>query len=268
MRNLILVLLRNLVREKLYTSINIGGLALGLASCLILGLYLKSELTYDRHYKGHENIYRLENEYTASGKSSRSAITSEPIGSMLAAEYPAKIKAYVRLQDNTNNGGVSMRRVDQPEKVYYWDGSYFADQNVFEVLPVKVLGGDPKTALVEGNTIAISESVAKKYFGSEDPIGKMMASDSGNANKVTLVFADLPANTHLKYNFLWSYNRTFLKLSDNPTARRAQLARAQNRTYTYLVMHPFLSEAHGRSAQGRQHRVAKLVAANARYTSL
>jgi putative ABC transport system permease protein len=238
MRNYIHVLLRNLGREKLYTAINVAGLALGLASCLILGLYLKSQLTYDRHYKGHESVYRVENDYIASGKSSRLAITSEAMGPMLAAEYPDRIKGYVRFQNNANNGGVSMRRVDQPDKVYYWDGSFFVDQNVFEVLPVKVLAGDPKTALVDGNTIAISESVAKRYFGNEDPIGKMMASDSGNPNKVTLVFADLPANTHLKYNFLWSYNRTYLRLADNPTARRTQLARIQNRTYTYLVMYP------------------------------
>jgi putative ABC transport system permease protein len=243
MRNYLLVLFRNLGREKLYTSINIAGLALGLASCLILGLYLKSELTYDRHYKGYENIYRVENDYTASGKSEKLAITSDALGPVIAAEYPDRIKAYVRLRDNTNEGGISMRRVDQPEKVYYWQHSYFVDQNIFEVLPVKVLAGDPKTALVDGDTIAISETVAKKYFGNENPIGKTMTSDSGNANKITLVFADLPANTHMKYDFLWSFNRAFLKLNDNPTARRAQLASPSARTYTLLVMHPSFKPA-------------------------
>jgi putative ABC transport system permease protein len=238
MRNYLLVLFRNLGREKLYTAINIAGLALGLASCLILGLYLKSELTYDRHYKGYENIFRVENDYTASGKSERLAITSDALGPVIAAEYPDRIKAYVRLRDNTNEGGISMRRVDQPEKVYYWEHSYFVDDNIFEVLPVKVLAGDPKTALVDGDTIAISETVAKKYFGNENPIGKTMTSDSGNANKITLVFADLPANTHMKYDFLWSFNRAFLKLNDNPTARRGQLASPSARTYTLLVMHP------------------------------
>lgn len=238
MRHYLLVLFRNLGREKLYSAINVAGLALGLASCLILGLYLRSQLTYDRHYPGHENIYRLEHDYTVSGQSTRFAITPEALGSMLAAEYPDKIRTYVRFQANDNNGGVSMRRVDQPEKVFYWDGSFFVDQNVFEVLPVRVLAGDPKTALVDGNTIAISESVARAYFGEENPIGKMMASDSGNPNKVTLVFADLPPNTHLRYNFLWSYNRPYLRLSDNPTERLRQLVRPQSRTYTYLVMHP------------------------------
>jgi putative ABC transport system permease protein len=162
---------------------------------------------------------------------------------MIAAEYPDNIQAYVRLRENINPGGIAMRRVDEPEKVYYWEYSYFADQNIFEVLPVEVIGGDPKTALVEGDTIAISQAVAKKYFGDENPIGKTMASDAGTVNRITLVFADLPANTHLRYDFLFSYNRTFLKLNDNPTARRGQLTGLQARTFTYLVMHPSFKPA-------------------------
>jgi putative ABC transport system permease protein len=237
-RGYFVVLFRNLTRDRLYTAINILGLALGLASCLILGLFLKSELTYDRHYAGYEHIYRIENEFTVSGKTEKLAITSDALGPMIAAEYPDRIKAFVRLRDNTSNGGISMRRVDQPENVYYWENSYFVDDNVFDVLPVKIIAGDPKTALKEGDTVAISESVARKYFGNENPIGKSLASDSGNANRITLVFADLPVNTHLKYDLLWSFNRTFLKLNDNPTARRAQLTGPQARTYTLLVMDP------------------------------
>lgn len=243
MRNYLLVLLRNLTREKLYTGINIFGLALGLASCLILGLYLKTELTYDRHYKGYQNLYRVVNDFTTAGKSEKLAITSDALGPMMVEEYPDRIKAYVRLRDNTNLGGISMRRVDQPEKVYYWENSYFVDANIFELLPIKVLAGDPRTALVEGDTIAISESVAKKYFGNEDPIGKTMASDSGNVNRITLVFADLPANTHLKYDFLWSFNRTFLRVGDNATERRARIASPQAKTYTILQMYPSFKPA-------------------------
>jgi len=238
------VLFRNLRRERLYAVINIAGLALGVASCLILGLFLKSELTYDRHYKGHENIYRVVNEFTTAGKTETFAITSDALGPMISAEYPAVIKAYLRLRSNTNDGGIAIHSGDKPDEVYYWEDSYFADQNVFEVLPVKILQGDPKTALVDGQTIAISEKVAKRYFGSaSNAMGKVLASDSGNANKVTLVFADLPPNTHVKYDFLWSFNRAFLRLNDNPTVRRQQLTGPQALTYTYLVMHPSFKQS-------------------------
>src|SRR5262249_46656666 len=127
-----------------------------------------------------------------------------------------------------------------------------------------------KTALVNGGTLAISQTVAKKYFGDENPIGKLMTTDSGNANRITLVFADLPANTHLKYDFLFSYNLAFLKLNDNPTQRRAQLTGPQARTYTYLVMNPGFrpSDWQGMSEAFYQKYMADLLkAANIQWRS-
>src|SRR5689334_24233201 len=91
MRNFLTVLFRNLARERLYAAINIAGLALGIACCLILGLFLKSELTYDQHYKDHEHIYRAVNEFVTNGNGAKFAVTSEALGPMMAAEYPAAI---------------------------------------------------------------------------------------------------------------------------------------------------------------------------------
>jgi len=227
------VLLRNLKREKLYAAINIAGLALGIACCMILGLFLKSELTYDQHYKGYKNIYRATNEFVTNGNGGKYAVTSQALGPMMAAEYPAAIKSYVRFRNNTNDGGIAIRRGD---KVFYWEHSYFVDDNVFEVFSHDIIAGDPKTALKDGGSIAISQSVAKAYFGNENPIGQTLTTDSGNANKVTLVFADLPANTHMKYDLLFSYNLPFLQLSDNPSVRRQNLTGIG--IYTYFEMYP------------------------------
>jgi putative ABC transport system permease protein len=233
MRNYLTVLFRNLGRERLYTAINIVGLSLGVACCLVLGLFLKSELTYDRHFEGHENIYRIENEFNTNGTVDKFGVTSEALGPMMAADYPQAIKAYVRFRPNANQGGVAIRRGDT---MFYWDNSYFADQNVFEVFKHDIIAGDPKTALVEGGSIAISQTAAKKYFGNENPIGQTLTTDSGQAQKVTLVFRDLPPNTHLKYDFLFSYNVAFLRLNDSPTVRRQQLTGIG--IYTYLQMQP------------------------------
>src|SRR5262245_27282012 len=101
MGNYLAVLFRNLGRERLYAVINIAGLSLGVACCLILGLYLKSELTFDRHFAGHENIYRIENEFTTGGTSDKFAVTSQALGPMIAADYPDAIKSYVRFRDNS-----------------------------------------------------------------------------------------------------------------------------------------------------------------------
>jgi putative ABC transport system permease protein len=233
MRNYIMVLFRNLRRERLYTAINIAGLALGIACCLILGLFLKSELTYDKHYKGHENIYRIVNEFTTNGTNDKFAVTSQALGPMLAADYPDVIRSYVRFQNNANNGGVALRNGDQ---VFYWEHSFFVDPNVFEVFSPEVIYGDPKTALRDGGNIAISESVARKYFGNENPIGKTLATDSGAAQKVSLVFRDLPVNTHMKYDILFSNNLPYLRLSDNASVRRQQLTGIG--IYTYVVLDP------------------------------
>ncbi len=238
MTNYLAVLLRNLKREKLYAAINIAGLGLGIGCCLILGLFLKSELTYDQHYPDYKNIYRAVNEFTTNGTNDKFAVTSQALGPMMAAEYPDAIKAYVRFQSNANDSGVAVRVGD---KMTYWEHSYFVDSNVFDVFPVDVIYGDPKTALKDGGNIAVSQSVAKFYFGDENPIGKMLTMDSGNSSKISLVFADQPANTHLKYDLLFSNNLPFLQLSDNPTVRRRNLTGVG--IYTYFQLNPAFNPA-------------------------
>lgn len=145
------LLLRNLRRERLYAAIHIAGLALGLACCLILGLFLRSELTYDQQYPEHESIYRIENEFVMSGRTQTFAITSPAFGPMIAAEYPQYIQAVVRLDDNSSVGGIALHRTDQPGKVFYWEHSFLADENLFDVFPARVIAGDPETALRESN---------------------------------------------------------------------------------------------------------------------
>ena len=239
MRNYLVVLFRNLRRERLYAAINIAGLALGIACCLILGLFLKSELTYDQHFKGHENIYRAVNEFSTAGSGDKFSVTSNALGPLLLEQYPQAVKAYVRFQSRPQGGGGLAVR--SGEKLFFWENSYFVDPNVFEVFSHDILYGDPKTALQDGNSIAISETVARKYFGNENPLGKMLTMDSGASSKVSLVFRDLPANTHLKYDLLSSNNLPYLRLSDNPTQRRQQLMGVG--IFTYLQMTPSFRRA-------------------------
>lgn len=226
------VLLRNLRREKLYAAINIVGLALGIACCLILGLFLRSELTYDQHFTQHKNIYRVVNEFTTGGTSDTFAVTSRQLGPMLMADYP-QIKAFVRFQPNGSQGGTAIRRGDH---LQYWKNTFFVSDNVFEVFNHDIIYGDPKTAMKEGGSLAVSETFARAYFGDENPIGQSVTMDSGNSSKITLVFKDLPPNTHLKYDVLYSENLSFLRGPDDATQRRQQLFGVGN--YTYLLMDP------------------------------
>lgn len=212
------ITLRTLYREKLYTLINLSGLAVGISCCLILGLYLRSELTYDQHHLNHKNIYRV-----AQGDG---AITSPALGPLLAQDFP-EIKAFVRFR-----GARQSTLISQGDQAYYWDRTYTTDNSVFDIFTHDVLYGDPGTALVEPATAAVSETFSRKYFGDANPLGEIISLDNGQPIKITLVFADLPDNSHLKYDVLFSYNREGGG-PDMATLRRQLLFISD---YTYLFL--------------------------------
>jgi putative ABC transport system permease protein len=231
MHSYLTVLLRVLKRERLYAAINIVGLSIGIACCLILGLYLHSELTYDRHNVHHANIYRVVNEFTTSGTAQKFAITSPELAPMLMADNP-QIKAFVRFQINTDDGGLA---IHHDNDTHYWERSYVVDDNVFDVFTHKVLFGDRQTALKDRGSIAVSETFAIQYFGNANPVGEIVTTDAGSRHKIALVYADQPANSHLKYDVLFPRS-AFINESASPTERRQSLWGIS--CYTYLLMTP------------------------------
>jgi putative ABC transport system permease protein len=234
MKRYLKIALRNLGREKLFTLLNVSGLALGLACCLMLGLYLWGELTYDRHHANHEHIYRIAaNMKFGDGRSSNIAVTSSVLGPMLAEEYPEYFKSYVRFRDGTRPNPVLLRHEDQKA---YWDDGYLADDNVFEVFTHEIVYGDPRTALAQPNSIAISRRVAQRYFGNENPIGRTLSTDGGRPLTIRLVFEELPENSHLRYDVLVAYKGRSAEVPTDITARLQRLLNFGNFEYTYVVL--------------------------------
>jgi putative ABC transport system permease protein len=223
---------RSLYREKLYAAINIAGLGLAIACCIVLALYLKSELSYDRHNVLHERIFRIDNEFSIGGGTDRFALTSAVLGEMLKESYP-EIVDFVRFRPTAQGEGTT-QLIRHEDQAYYWEEIYFADDNVFEVFTHEILYGDPATALVDPTSVAVSETFARRYFGDENPIGKTVATDTGQPLSISLVFADLPDNTHMKYDMLLSYNAGFLRSPQDTTQRRQALTGVTN--YTFLLM--------------------------------
>jgi len=200
MTDFLVAIWRSAVRERSYALINLMGLALGFACCLMLALFLKSELTYDQHFDKHDRIYRAVGEITIGAQVRNSAWIPRAYAPLMARDNP-QIESYVRFTDASLQGGLRLRHGD---KVLNWRHAYFASETVFKVFSHQVLAGNPETALVEPSTVAISATLARAYFGDADPIGQLLRTDAGEAWKVTLIFDDLPPNTHLRYDALFA----------------------------------------------------------------
>ncbi len=218
--------LRSLYREKMYAVINIAGLSLAIACCLILGLYLREQLTYDQHNTRYREIYRVVNELNVDGKIDTFAITPQLLGEMLTEEY-AEVKGSARIV------GIPYKVLFRSEgKAFHWETTSFANNNYFELFDHDFIYGDPETIKTE-RFVAVSESFARKYWGDEDPIGKTFSSETFTA-MVTHVFADLPKNTHFYYDVVQSDAIPYFADPTDANQRRASLW--SPRFFTYLVM--------------------------------
>ncbi|HZF29031.1 MAG TPA: FtsX-like permease family protein [Gammaproteobacteria bacterium] len=224
-------MLRTLLRDKLYTAINVAGLSLAIASCVVIGMYLRSELTYDRHNALHERIYRVEAEFKSDGRSQRVATTPGVLAPMLVEEF-ADVQAFVRFTPPGSFLTATDRVIRHGDDAFVWSDIYAADPNVFDVFTHEILYGDPKTALADPSSVAVSRTFARRYFGDANPLGETITLDGGVALKIALVFADLPPNTHLKYDVLLSHRRVVVPEEEVDRARA--LFGADN--FTYLVL--------------------------------
>jgi putative ABC transport system permease protein len=224
------IALRTLARDKSYALLNVAGLALAIACCLILGVYLRSELTYDQSHVNYSRIFRIANEFEINGKLDRFVNTSIMLGPMIKEEN-ADVQAFVRFQ----GGGTQKRFIQHGGDGFYWSNVYVADPNVFAVFTHKVLYGDPKTALDAPTSVAVSRTFAQRYFGDKNPLGETVAIDGIDA-QITLVFDDLPENTHLRYDVLQSTNQPQFATPDDINQRRNRLFNIG--VYTYLLMRP------------------------------
>jgi putative ABC transport system permease protein len=169
----------------------------------------------------------------ADGRSSDLAISGGALGPMLVEEFPEYLKTYVRFREGSRPDPVLFRLEDQKA---YWHDVYLADSNVFEVFTHEIIHGDPATALTEPKTIALSRHMARRYFGDENPVGRTINTDDGTPLKITLVFEDLPENSHLRYDALISYKGAGDELPKDITSRLQQLLNFGNFEYTYVVL--------------------------------
>ena len=205
LRNFFKVAVRNLLKRKAYTLINVLGLATGMAVCLLIVLFVQSELNYDQQHEKAKNIYRLVLDRIYPGRTTSYAFIPQSIGAAVKAEFP-EVKESVRLYNFTGDNGNFFLRIG--DKVFEEKRVFAADSNFFRVFTCKILKGNA-TALMKPNSVVLNESTAKKYFGSVDAaINKTFETDGNNNNnnvfQITAVCADWPENSHFLFDLLIS----------------------------------------------------------------
>jgi putative ABC transport system permease protein len=189
-------------RQSLYTSINILGLAIGLACCIFILLYVRNELSFDRYHKDHNRIFRVGLEMESSSGSTKYAPNVPPLAHELKKEIP-EVEEAARI-----GGFYYIQLVSRGDIAFYENGFMYVDPEIFSILTIPFIEGNPQTALRAPNTVVFPERLAQKYFPDEQALGKTI--HIGNRDcLITGVVSDAMANTHMPYDI-------FLPISENP----------------------------------------------------
>ena len=220
-RTFIRTSLRSLAKRKGFAFINVGGLALGIACFLLIGLYVRHELTYDRYHENADRIMRVSVHLFLDGTESNFATTAAPLATGLKERFPEVIEA-TRL----NNSGIPVFRAEN--KAFSEERVFWADSTVFKVFTLPLIEGDATRALVQPQSVVLSESMAIKYFGTTDILGRVLNMDNRVDYTVTGVMRDMPEPSHFHADFLVS-------MSSRDDSRNTSWA-TQNNFTTYLLM--------------------------------
>jgi putative ABC transport system permease protein len=199
LKNSLNIAIRNLRKNRNHSLVNITGLALGMACAILIGLYVKHELSYDRFHNNADRIFRAVKTEISSGKPMRSAISPNPLGPSLRAAFP-EVAGTVRI----SSGGPDEKAVGYGEKSFFEEAFFLTDPSFFQVFTFPLLKGDPRTALSDPWSVVITQRAAEKYFGDEDPLGKQLTYENTHVFTVTGVIENIPENSHFHSDFFAS----------------------------------------------------------------
>jgi putative ABC transport system permease protein len=195
LKNYFRIALRNLWRNKGFSAITIFGLAIGMATCLLITLFVTDELSYDRFNKKAGRVFRLDADFFVNGNAFRERFTPSQLGPVLKEEYP-QVENYVRFIEQ---GDIL---VQKGTTTLVEHNACFADSSLFDVFTLPMIAGDPETALTQPNSMVISERMAHKYFSSVDVLGKTLRVNNSDTYLVTGVIKDVPDQSHLHFDFV------------------------------------------------------------------
>ncbi len=227
--------IRNICRHRVHSILSITGLAVGMACTIVILFWVRFELSFDRHHKKAERIYRLATDFHFGSFQGKYAVSNHPAGPTLQRDYPEVLKA-VRFHPVWGSSNVRFK-----DRQFIQKGMFYADNTVFEVFTLPLLRGDPGSALTAAYSVVITKDIAAKYFGEEDPLGKIIKiSNAVHKNlhnepnfTVTGVVEKSPSNSHFTFDMLLSYETIYV---GNEKQREKWTGNIDN--YTYLLLAP------------------------------
>ncbi|HEY4031756.1 MAG TPA: ABC transporter permease [Caulobacteraceae bacterium] len=229
-RNYLAAALNNLLRNRLYTAISVGGLAVAFAAALLIAMFVSDEFSYDKWIPGAKDVYRVST-FTrfSNGLPSQAGDTVPPdVAGWLRLDFP-QMQAVARFWPDQHTV-----RHDQTESV---EPMWWADPDVFTVLPLPSVAGDLKTALATPDSVVLTQTLARKYFGSANPIGQTLMLDQRFPMRVTAVIKDLPSNTHFTLTIVASGRAPFSALAQMDAMSAKSRTKPWN-SYTYFRLKP------------------------------
>jgi putative ABC transport system permease protein len=227
LKNYLKIAWKNLTKNKVFSFINIFGLTTGITICLMIFLFVMNEFSVDNFHTNGKNIYRVMRGYDPA--KARAPYVSGPYAPALLNDFKGEIKMAVRVMMSTNLITYNNRSFNE-KKVY------FADSDFFSLFSFPLLKGNPATALEDINSIVLTESTAKKYFGDEDPMGRIIQMDKDRQLKVTGIAKDVPTNSHLDFDMV----TPLTVYSTQPFFQRW----INNNNFTYLLLDEHANPTH------------------------
>ncbi len=198
LRNLIKIALRNLLKDKGYSAINIAGLTIGITCSLFLLMYILDELSYDKYHTNANNIYRIVSNIKETDNAFTWAVVQQPLAVELRDNYP-EVKDVVRFD------GMNRTLYKNGDKQFYENDFYLADSTVFDMFTYEFLAGDPSTALDQPFSMVLTEAIAKKYFANpREALNQTLINAQEETFKITGVIKDVPLNSHFRFSALAS----------------------------------------------------------------
>ena len=207
-KNYLKIALRNILKYKGYSFINVAGLAMGMACCILILAYIVNELSFDKFHERADDIYRIATRGIIVGRTIEVTTVQAPMGPTLVQDFPEVLNA-VRFRRFGN------MMFSYEDKRYFESGFLYADQSLFDVFSFRLIQGDPATALEVPYTMVVTPEIAQKYFSGEDPVGKIIKMNNDEDFTVTGVIEKPPSNSHFTFDMLGSFETLYKRDSQD-----------------------------------------------------